>query len=288
MKTFLQPLACGLVVLLCGGSLRADVFTIAGVAFDTANAVQTAAIVEGTVNIQDNSSKIFARIEQADPTSPVASSSGINPYLTFDRGGSIGRLLGRSARKSDDRARFISFPEKGVPGAIPNKDRVTIELTWRKFGLPNEDGPDFVIYEVGSYEGFAVSVRKAGSTLFSPYRYQFAYQSDPTHGVNSVQFDLSSFGVGKGEVIDAIRIRNLFNSEAIDGADKVDGTTGEGRVLYPTDVEYVAGHKLQTGFSANEFSTESLDADLIYAVGLHSIIPLGTAGTAPAPTPSAN
>jgi hypothetical protein len=285
MKTSTRLFLGGISAWLAASTARADVFTIAGVTFDTDNTVQSAAIVEGSINIQDYSSKIFARIEQAKP---VLLGEAANPYVTFDRGRSLGRLLGRSGRRADDRARFFTFPEKGVRGAQPNKDRVTVELTWGKHGLPNRKGADFVVFEVGSFEAFAVAVRKAGSPDFSFYRYQFPSQSDPTHGVNAVVFDLANFGVLEGEVIDAVRIRNIFNSEALAGADKVDGAVGEGRVLYPTDVEYVAGHKLLSTVRGDEFRTDSLDADLIYAAALHKTVPLGTPAPAPTAPPAAN
>jgi hypothetical protein len=286
MKTSLALPVAALALACSIARCPADVFTIAGMSFDTANSVQTGAIVEGTINIMDHSSKIFARIEQA---SKVASGDIVNPYLTFDRSVSLGRLLGRQARWADDRSRYISFPEKGVRGAVPNKDRVTIELTWGKNGLPNRSGPDLVVYEVGTYEPFAVAVRKVGATEFSPYRYNFAFQADPTHGVNSVVFELSAFGVAEGEIIDTIRIRNVFNSEHVAGADKVDAAIGEGRVLYPTDVEYVGGHKLLSTVRGDEFRTDSLDADLVYVAGLHRLIPLAApAAPKPAGTSSSN
>jgi len=285
MKTSLALPVAALAFICSIAPCPADVFVIAGVSFDTANSVQTGAIVEGTINVQDHSSKIFARMEQAPKG---AAGDAVNPYLTFDRGLSLGRILGRQARWADDRSRYISFPEKGVRGAVPNKDRVTIELTWGKNGLPNRNGPDLVVFEVGSYEPFAVSVRKAGATEFSPYRYNFAFQADPTHGVNSVIFELTAFGVAEGEIIDAIRIRNIFNSDAPAGADRVDSRLGEGRVIYPTDLEYVGAHKLLSAVRGDEFRTDSLDADLIYVAGLHRLIPLAAPTAKPAGTSSSN
>lgn len=269
---------------LFAASAFADVFTIAGVTFDTDNSAQSAAIVEGNVTIRDNSSKVFARIELAK--GPKA--DDVNPYLTFDRGRSVGRLLGRAGRHADDRARYISFPEKGLAGPQPNKDRVTVELTWGKQGIKNGDGPDFVVYEVGSYEPFSVAVRKVGSTEWSFYRYQFAKDSDSTHGVNSVVFDLAAFGVAPGEIVDAIRIRNIFNSEAVVGEDRVDNSIGEGRVIYPTDLDYLGAKKLRSQVNGDEVKTEFLDADIIYVAALHKIVPLGAAARSGAGSKSSN
>ncbi len=275
----------GAVLALGVAEVMADSFTIAGVTFDTVNSAQTAHIVEGSASTQDYSSKIFARVEQSRD---VLVGDATNPFVTFDRGKSVGRLLGRSAKHTDDRARYVSMPEKGTFGPQPNKDRLTIELTWGKHGIKNEQGPDFVVYEVGSYEAFAVAVRKVGSTEWSHYRYQFAFQSDPAHGVNSVTFDLTSFGVAPGEVVDAIRIRNVFNSESAQGADKVDQPIGEGRVLYPGDIEYITGHKLLSSVRGDEFRTDSLDADIIYVASLHKVVPTGKAEATGTGTGSAN
>lgn len=286
MKTPAFTLACGAGLLAAAFTANAGLFIIGGVEFDSDNSAQTGAIVEGLIHIEDHSSRVFARIE-AEPK--VLTGDRVNPFIIFDRGKSIGRLLGRESRKADDRARYVSFPEKGVPGPQPNKDRVTIELTWGKFGIRNDKGPDFAVFEVGSYEAFAVAVRKAGSLDFTFYRYQFAHQSDPVHGVNSVVFDLSSFGVAEGEIIDAIRIRNVFNSEAKGGnADKVDNAIGEGRVIYPTDPDYAIGHKLLSSPRGSEFRTESLDADLIYAVSLQKLVLLGQPAPAAPAAPPAN
>jgi hypothetical protein len=282
MKTLFRRLAVAAAVACLLPAASAGVFTIAGVTFNTDNSIRTAAIVEGNVIIADHSSKLFARIEAE---LVLSQSDDVNEFLIFDRGKSIGRILGRNARNVDDRARFVSFPERGRTGT-PNKDRVTIELTWGGNGLVNREGDDFAIFEIGSFEPFAVAVRKVGSTEFSVFRYQFPRQSDTTHNVNSVVFDLSSFGVADGEVIDAIRIRNVFNSQAEDGPDKVDSVTGEGRVLYPSDPEYVTGQRLLNKETRGEFRTEDLDADLIYAVALRETIKLKP--DAPAAAPGVN
>ena len=48
---------------------------------------------------------------------------------------------------------------------------------------------------------------------------------------------------------------------------------GEGKVLYPGDPGYESGFKLLAKVRGDEFRTEFLDADIIYVVGLHTVVP---------------
>ena len=142
------------------------------------------------------------------------------------------------------------------------------------WGLPNKPGPDFVIFETGTYEGFSVAVRKAGSKTFTYPRYQFANFFDAIHNVNAVGYDISDFGLADDDVIVAVRIRNIFNSYSRHGADRVDSPRGEGRVLYPGDPGYENSYTLLSEPGGVEFSVSQLDADLLYGVGLHDIVPV--------------
>jgi len=246
------------------------VFTIGGFTFDEDNTVKTAKAVEGGIGLQDHSNKIFARAGK-DAGRGVAAAS--TEYLAFDRSKTLGRLMGFSGRRPTDESRGVSFPERNKGLAQPNLYRVMLELTWgTDTALPNKPGYDFVVYEAGSYEGFAVSVRKAGSTEFSAPRYRFADRYDATHGVNAVAFDISSFGLADGEKIDAIRIRNIFNSDSPQGPDKVDEPSGQGKVLYPGDPGYESAFKLAATSGSSEFRTDDLDADLVYVAGLHAVV----------------
>ena len=266
-------------ILLTANAAVADVFTIAGYTFNDDNSVTTAAVVEGNPNLKIHSAPLFAG--KGDIGS-LANKSASDPFLTFQRDKTIGRLLGTGKRKTaSNSALFVSLPDKHDAPPRPNVDRCTIELTWSGKGLRNKPGEDFVIYEVGTFEGFMVSVKKAGSDSFTPPRYQFAKQFDLEHNANSVAFDLSLFGLADGEMITAIRIRNLFNSEATVGADKVDDASGQGRVLYPGEAGYDTAHTLTARLIGSdlkadegvggEFKTDRLDADIVFAVGLHDL-----------------
>lgn len=265
------PKSAGIMAafLLTAPAVMGGVFTIAGYTFDEDNSVKTAKAVEGASAVLSHSSKVFARAGHVETKGQVAA---VNEFLAFDRSKTIGRLMGFAGRRSTDDARYVSFPERSKGTVQPNQYRATLELTWGDATLPNKTGYDFVIYEVGTYEGFSVSVRKAGTTEFSAPRYRFADQYDMTHDVNAVAFDISSFGIDEGEQIDAIRIRNIYNSESPQGADKVDDPGGEGKVLSPGDPGYESGFKLLAKVRGDEFRTEFLDADIIYVAGLHALV----------------
>ncbi len=266
-------------VALVANAAFADVFTICGYTFNDDNSVTTAAVVEGNPNLRIHAAPLFAG--KGDLFS-LAGKGTTETFITFQRDKSIGRLLGNHRRRTaGNPALSVSLPDKHEAPPRPNIDRCTIELTWGGKGLRNKPGEDFVVYEVGTYECFMVSVRKAGSDTFTAPRYQFANHFDLERNVNSVAFDLSLFGLADGEMITAIRIRNIFNSEAVGGADKVEDATGQGRVLFPGEAGYDTAHTLtvrQIGSGlqtdegvGGEFPTDRLDADIVFVVGLRDI-----------------
>lgn len=256
-------------LLLSAFFSNAEVFKIGGFTFDDANAVKKAVVVEGPLTLRDFGSGAFARYNDSYIDVP---GERINQYRNFDHSKSIGRLLGRSS--SSGLSRHITLPQ--VKDTLPaaNIHRSSIELTWQDHGLRNEAGTDFVIYEVGSWEGFSVSVRKAGSDQFSAPRYQFANATDKLHQVNAVGFELTDFGIADGETVAAIRIRNLFSAKSRAGSDRVDHESGQGKVVYPTDPNYNSAFPIKTKAGGAEFTPELLGADLVYAVALHDIVPL--------------
>ncbi|MBA4147096.1 MAG: hypothetical protein H0X66_03200 [Verrucomicrobia bacterium] len=260
-------------LLLSSFLANAEVFKIGGYTFDDANVVQKATIVEGPLNLRDFSSGTFARYNEGYIDVP---SQKVNLYRNFDHSKSIGRLLGR--RSKSGLSRHITLPQAADILPAANIHRSTIELTWLDHGLQNRDGADFVIYEVATWEGFAVSVRKAGSSEFSAPRYQFASQVDKLHGINAVAFELTDFGIPDGATIAAIRIRNLFNGKARAGSDRVDHESGQGKLVYPTDPNYNNAFPIRTKAGGPEFTPELLGADIVYAVALHDIVPIQIEG----------
>ncbi len=257
--------------LLALNASAADLFKIGGYQFDQANSIQSATVVEGPPFLPDFSSSRFARYSESYVLSPDKMK---NEFHSFDHSKSIARLMGR--RSKSGLSRHVSFPAPGDVSPLPNIHRVTIELTWQDHGLPNKAGVDFVVYEVASYEAFAVAVRKAGADEFTAYRYKFADTFDTTHNVNAVGFDLSDFGLKEGDVISAIRLRNVFNSDARGGADKVDNARGEGEIIYPGNPRYKEAHPLLAKAGGKTFNTPDLNADFVYVVGLHDVVPINS------------
>jgi hypothetical protein len=252
-------------------TLPPGLFTIGGFTFDQSNSVKRAFIVEGPANLKVRTSALFA--PRAGNQHRVSVLNKANDFAIFDRNKTVGQLL----RNNDGTARkggaamHVMFPETESAPPTPNVDRCAIELNWNGKILRNKPGNDFVIYEVEHWEGFAVSVQKAGSSQWTPYRYQFPNSYDTAHVVNAVAFDLSRFGLRENEAVNAIRIRNLFNAKATTGGDKVDNVTGQGTVLFSKDSNYRSGFPLLMKANGKEFSSDLLDADIVYVVGLHDV-----------------
>lgn len=250
-----------------GEGLAPGMCRIAGFSFNPSNAVKRVFIAEGPANLKVRVSALFAP-QRKSRTGPQRFSD----YANFDRSQTIGQLLRSndgSARRGSG-AMHVMFPDIESSPPTPNVDRCTIEMNWAGAKLRNQHGDDFVVYEVDHWEGFAVSVQKAGSTQWTPYRYQFHNSSDAGHVVIAVAFDLSNFGLRDGEMISAIRIRNLFSSKSA-GADKVDNVSGQGNVIYAKDPKYKSGFPLLMKRGGKEFPPDLLDGDIVYVVGLHDI-----------------
>ncbi len=246
---------------------QGGVFTIAGFTFDEANSVTTATILDGG-NLKTHSCK-FAKYSEAYQRDAAVRT---NDFSRFDRSNTIGRMLAQTSYgNKGDSSRHVLFPSATDAPPIPNVQRFTVELTWDGASLRNKPGNDFLIYEVGNWEGFAVSVLKSGSTEWTPYRYQFSNGFDATHDVNAVAFDLLNFLVAENETITAIRIRNLFNNRATEGADKVDNKSGQGTIIYPGGEIYKNSFPLLDKPNGKEFKVDTLDADIVYVVGLHNL-----------------
>ncbi|MBP0028983.1 PEP-CTERM sorting domain-containing protein [Roseofilum sp. Guam] len=177
--------------------------------------------------------------------SSFAFPGGFNGLLQSSQ--TVGEIFGEQGQTS------LELEKSGAVG--------TIELDWGGNLLANEEGNDLVVYEnggVGAPEAFAVSVRKAGETDFSEYLYQFSDHFSATYQVFATVFDLSSFGLGAGDAIDAIRIRNLAPSDLVSGSDG-QGFLGGSYTAFT--------HAGGSGFDINT----KLDADITYVAGLNDV-----------------
>ncbi len=258
-------------------NLSAGVFAIAGFTFDERNAVTYGAVIQGRA-LQVHSSTRFGMY---NPEYISDSNIRTNHFSEFNRSQSAGRLLNAYHGSGHrDFARAISLP------ARPGAERSVLQFGWNEGQtLRNSAGNDFVIFESGTWEGFAVAVRKEGSKTFSHYRYQFQTSRDELHLVNAVAFDLSDFGLTDGEKITAIRISNLMNSSGPTGADKVDDSSGQGNVITASNPTYHKAFLLRENPGGPEFPSDRLDADILYVTALHNIEPTRSSSPAPSKTP---
>ena len=134
-------------------------------------------------------------------------------------------------------------------GANNNATTVgVVEFSWSSgLELLNGAGDELIVYEAGgpgAPEAFAVAVLVDG--VWSDYRYEFSngFQTESTVGSGHfwTGFDLADFGVGAGEAVSAVRIRNLIASDLVSGADGqgVVGTTGFTPLTAPGGLGYAA------------------------------------------------
>lgn len=259
----MKKLIASSVLLLTVAAAQAETFTIAGYTFDQASSIKTASIVEGYGVLEHRSNRNFGRFSEDYLRSPEVM---VNEFTRFDRRRTVGCLLGHSG--ADSTARHVNFN-------TPPGTRVTLHLTWGAQGLPNRTGADFYVFESGRTDAFSVSVLKAGSSEFTPYRFKRPAREDKIHLVHATAFDLSEFGLTDGEVCSAIRIRNLRGTSARVGADKVDNASGEGMIVPPSHPEYEAAYPLLVKAGANgQAAIDELDPDIVYVVGQHNLVPL--------------
>jgi hypothetical protein len=261
----------GLTVVGLSTLAAEDTFTFADIKVSQFNSVTSAGQVEGGGSVHVTECVAFA-VGPDYKWHAMPRPGKANPSMDFDPSRTVGRLLHGGGEALNGKALAASFPETRGDYGRANRDRVTIELDWSGAGVENLPGPDFVVFEAGPFEPFAVSVKVRGSNRFTEPRYQFASTCDPANNVNAVLFDLSDFRLPEGEVITAIRIRNVFNLHARAGADKVDNPRGEGRIIYPSDWDYAYGFMLRRELGGQEFEDDELDADIVYVAALHNVI----------------
>lgn len=221
--------ALSAMVLATSQSAVAATFNVAGYTWDSANSVQSGSIVGGSESIFGFNASFLG-------DKPEVASQTVGSILGFNPGFSTSVNLGNQV------------------------DRSIIELNWGEgMGLTNAAGNDLVLYENGSWlapEAFAVAVRKAGEKSFTEFRYEFsdgfAFEAD----VFATGFDLTDFGLGANEAIDAIRITNLL------ATDKVSGSDGQG---------FLGGNydPLTGSSGTGKYETSRFDPDITYVVGLH-------------------
>jgi len=239
----LRTLSAIAVVAGLTAAASASPYTVAGYSWDTVNSFNAATLVGGPVTFSN--------------ATPFPALVGAERDL------SLGRLLGNGTPGNNRRVNMGD-----------QNNRATVELTFAGLNaLPNGAGEDFVVYEQGDAnqpEGFAVAVRLAGQSAFTPFRYDIFDAQQAATGASyfATGFDLSDFGLAPGAAIDAIRIVNLIST------DKVATPTADGQgfgLVGPTGFIPDArgpGSTYTTGFPGGE-----LDPDITYVGNLHTLVP---------------
>ncbi len=243
----------------CEQTPRSAEFLIAGFRFNQADTVSAAVVVEGDLEVSRAAADRFAKT-----------------LAEFESPRSVGNLLGYG---TDDRAYFVPFPELNGQAPEPNIERVSVELSWSNgFAAVNGPGDDVVIFESGSAgapEPFGISVRAISQSTMSRWRYEFPDDFDTTEEVFATAIDFSDFGVPEGDIVDTLRVSNVFNSDANafgTGPDRVDDPVGEGFIVRFGDPGYDSSFTLGTAPNAGEATTDRLDTDIVYVVALRPLV----------------
>ncbi|BAZ28864.1 Na-Ca exchanger/integrin-beta [Cylindrospermum sp. NIES-4074] len=236
------------------------IYTIGGFTWDSNNLVSGGSVINPTVGVTEG---VVVAL-----TSNLFSTSGVP--LASQTVGAILNLLDFTGSTANN---FAVLGEQPISGTVDN--RAQIQLTWGGLGLANNTGNDFVVYENGNIdapEGYAVAVRRASTGQFTNFLYKFSQSFDNSavntandnDGVFATGFDLSSFGIGAGEQIDAIRIVNLIE------VDKVSGADGQGFV----NLTNPTGFTPLKASGGSLFAPGDLDPDITLVAALYNVQPL--------------
>lgn len=284
----LLPLSAGLMAFtLASSHLGAAVidFDTDKFSFDTDHAV-TSAIISGGGYVTDHSDGL------ASVTSP-----------DWSAGTSLGTYFQRPTWQNGYDAGTPVFgapgtavtlgPENNFPEAERNL-RDTILLTWDAgFGLENlENELDLAIFEQATSEAFAVRVHNSTTTAWSDWYYQ-PYESlyDAALDATPTRYDLSVLGVAVGQVINALEITNLLETDTVaeEVGDPLD-QIGFGLVYFDGvgDPGDPADRLSPARFSSSQGKYVPIEAfkwdpDIQYVAGLHALasgVPTGISALA--------
>lgn len=237
----------------CALAPRTSNVTVVGSSWDPADALRSAVLVEGGVEIA------------VPVTTPGA--------LLLAPEHSIGNLLIPPPSSSPQ---AVAFPFiGGDPAFEPNLNRTTIEVAWET-GYVVYDGPgdDLVILEQGDPvtepEAFTVAVRDARTGVWSERRWEFFDVFSATDRLFATRYDLAAFGLRDG-VIDRIRIESVFGADAAQ-PDRVTSPSGAGIAVRSGDARYATAHPLLLTEAGGGVPVDLLDADLLWVASLHPIV----------------
>jgi VCBS repeat-containing protein len=238
--------------------LTSQTFTFDGITFDQA--------------FTPNSYKSLAAGTYSNAIVTVVPSGTASEVLGFpdSTAGFLGLLsVGMQFRDENSAAgtRALNLPA-GNNGAA---NRSGFELGWTSgVMLTNLTGDDFVVFEAGSAgspEAYMVQVHDALDDVWSPWVYITPQSVANYNGLSDVlfstKFNLDSFGIAANGRVDAIRIANITDE------DRMVDISGEG-VVIPEDAD-ATSTTLPIAPGGGTYANGSLDPDIVYVGGLHSL-----------------
>jgi hypothetical protein len=291
-------------VLFCAASLagpaRAAVMTVAGVTFDTGNAVQTLEMVSGVSLGGDPVTTGYATPHGdalwsgTTPDFPAASLGALVQRPVFQPGYDPGSPAPGAAGTA---VSLGSDPD--ISGLT--QERNVIRLTFGEESpgvlnrLTNHGGYDLAIFEQATTEAYAIRVRNASGAGgaeddgWSAWMYKVA-ETIYDSGTDSTAtlFELGAFGiVEEQDVIDIIEITNLTVDDriAFTGTELAAGL-GEGEVVFNAEAGYDPARWSESSAGYKSFESFKFNPDIQYVVGLHNLNN-PPAGDTEAPEPGA-
>lgn len=270
------------ILMLCTWVLAAPAgaatVTVFGVSFDPANGTTQASISGGGYDTPHGTALFSGGSDDWIPPETMGSSLGTLFQLPIFQPG----------YDADD-PRLGNEGSSVTLGSTPGDANLTsardiIFTRWADgYGLQNGAGNDLAIFEKGTSEAYAIRAHNATSGAWTPWYYQIFNQTDATQFTTPTEYDLSTLGVGTGEVVNALEITNLSPD------DTVASSTGEfhdgielgfGFVTFDGDPSGFAPARRRSAPETDlkTFESGKHDPDIQFVVGLGSILDLSGLG----------
>ncbi len=238
---------------VCASPSRTGGVTVVGSSWDASDALRSAMLVEGGIEL------VF----------PITTPGALllAPELT------IGNLLVAPPSTSPQGA---ALPFVGGDTTLePSVDRVGFEVGFQaSFVVYDGLGDDLVVLEQGDPitepEAYTVAVRDARTGVWSRRRWEFFDGFSDTDLLFATRYDLAQFDL-PGGVIDRIRIESVFGADAA-MPDRVSAPRGDGFVLRGDDRDWASAETMLLTAGGAPVPVDLLDADLLWVASLHPLV----------------
>lgn len=285
-------------IFVTGGGLAlaaslasAGSYSFAGFSFDQTRTTDTLGLLGDNANLggAQFSANYARRITGS--VAFVADSIGSGGVITGQAGFDDSLSIGRQAY-----AQHSITQDGGAPNGtnnshyasainLPNNNdgsgsaarRHGLEMSWAgNRALANGAGADFLVYESasspGAQEAFMIRARNATTGEWSDWWYQDSdgfenYLGEASEGAHAYAYDMSNLGFSVGDLIDAVQLANLMDT------DRLDGSSTAGTVNF--NGVGVAAQYDDNGLT--NFGDGAYDPDPLYAVALGDLVTLGQA-----------